>query len=324
MRLGRVLLILLAGAWVCGSLYAQSLDGRIDEGEYPFHAEFDDGAYVVHWRVEGDTVFFALRAATTGWVAIGLEPTQAMEHADMIFGWVTDSGKVEVVDAWSTDTYGPHPRDVEQGGRSDILAYGGVEQDGVTTIEFSRKTATGDAVDRDIPVGGELEIIWATGSEDDFEAFHESMGYGALTIGTGAARTAGRKPLQLVHAAVLSVAFLLMLSAAIISLFLKKRRWWLKAHRPMGRVGAILGVIGVGFGIYMVQVTSGVHFGSMHTYLGAITIIVIAATPLIGQAIFKIKGGKNAVRATHRWFGRLSLLLMACTIVVGLFKAGIL
>ena len=324
MRLRGIVLVVMAAAFVGGPVFSQSLNGRIDNGEYPFQAEFDGGAYSLHWRVDGDAIVFAMRAATVGWVAIGLEPTQAMENADMIFGWVTDGGAVEVVDAWSTGPYGPHPRDVEQGGTSDILAFGGTQENGITTIEFSRKSATGDAVDRDIPAEGALKIIWAAGTEDDFEAYHQSMGYGTLTMSTGAAKTAGRGPLLRVHALLLSVSFLLMLFGATVSRLRKKLRWWLKVHRPIGRIGAILGVIGVGLGLYMVQVTSGLHFGSVHAFLGVTSICSIAATPLIGQAIFKIKGDKKPVRAAHRWFGRISLVLMACTIVVGLLKAGIL
>jgi hypothetical protein len=156
----------------------QSLDGKIDADEYPQSAEFDGGAYRLCWLFKADMVYFAMQAETSGWVSIGIEPEQIMANADMVFGWVDESGAVSVVDAFSTGPVGPHPPDEELGGKADVLEFGGSQTEGITTIEFSRKLSTGDRYDRDVLKEGTLKIIWAYGESDAFEDIHVKAGYG--------------------------------------------------------------------------------------------------------------------------------------------------
>jgi len=313
--------------FLCMSLpmaVSQTIDGKIDPGEYVLKAEFDGGDQKLHWRFQGETIVFAMEAKTTGWVALGIDPEQVMNEADMIFGWVTEDGRVNVVDAFATGPIGPHPPDVELGGSADVLEYGGTQSDGVTTIEFSRTLNTGDRYDKEIPREGTLKVIWAYGESDDFEKFHVTAGYGTLDMAAPGSPSPIGVYLFLTHVILMSLSFVLMVTGMFIARSRKKIRWWLKVHRPMGIVGAVTGVAGLVIASIMVASRSAVHLRVLHAWLGLITIIAIAATPIIGQAFLKLKKDKKILRTTHRWMGRVSLALMLAVIILGLFQAGIL
>ncbi|MCU0637614.1 MAG: hypothetical protein MUE87_03210 [Methanothrix sp.] len=94
-------------------------DGVVSEGEYSKNLSLSGGRYAVHWKNDADEIFMALVGLTEGFVAIGFEPSQAMKDADMVMGWVSD-GNATVLDLYSTGIYGPHPPDVDLGGKGDI------------------------------------------------------------------------------------------------------------------------------------------------------------------------------------------------------------
>jgi len=301
-------------------LPAESIDGRIAAGEYPFEASFN--LVTVYWRINGETISMALDAATPGWVALGLEPEDAMAGADMIFGWVQD-GKTTVLDCYATGPFGPHPPDIELGGTDDLIYSAGSQEQGRTVIEFSRSLISDDQYDKPFSLSRPVRIIWAVSDDDDFDANHVQAGFGVLELGSGTASAGHRKLLLIGHAAFLSVSFLLMVVGMLLARYLKRKKWWLKVHRRLGLSGGILGLLGLGLGAYMVEVTSGVHIKAVHTYVGLLTVVLIILTLIIGRSILKGKGGKQARLRLHRWIGRVTLIMMLATIVLGLLRAGI-
>ncbi|ACJ16364.1 DOMON [Thermococcus onnurineus NA1] len=157
-------------------------DGVIGENEYSHKLSLANDKFVVYWRNDEEYLYVALKGQTTGWVAIGFEPSVAMKDADMIFGWVQD-GQIVVIDAYSTGTYGPHPPDGELGGTNDILAFAGKEENGYTVIEFKRKLDTGDKYDKVFKPGQKIKFIFAMADVDDFTTKHNiARGSGELTL----------------------------------------------------------------------------------------------------------------------------------------------
>ncbi|ALV63689.1 Dopamine beta hydroxylase-related protein, containing doMON domain [Thermococcus sp. 2319x1] len=157
-------------------------NGIIDENEYAHELSLAGGKLTVYWRNDGTYLYMALKGQTSGWVAIGFEPTDKMKDADMVFGWVQD-GNTVVIDAYSTGTYGPHPPDEKLGGSSDILEYAGKEENGVTIIEFKRKLNTGDQYDKAFTPGQKISFIFALADVDDFTTKHNiARGYGELQL----------------------------------------------------------------------------------------------------------------------------------------------
>nr|WP_297497368.1 DOMON domain-containing protein [Thermococcus sp.] len=157
-------------------------DGIIEKNEYPHELALAGGKFTVYWRNDDEYLYMALKGKTTGWVAIGFEPSTAMKDADMIIGWVKD-GKATVVDAYSTGLYGPHLPDQKLGGSNDILEYAGKEENGYTLIEFKRKLNTGDKYDKAFKPGQEIKFIFAMADADDFTAKHNvAKGSGRIKL----------------------------------------------------------------------------------------------------------------------------------------------
>ena len=153
-------------------------DGVIADNEYAQMQQF--GEFEVYSRIDDDKVRMALKAKTNGYVAIGFEPAQRMQDADIILGFVKD-GKATVADMFSTGPTGPHPPDEQQGGKNDVTVFGGNNKDGVTIIEFERKLDTGDAKDKVIKIG-DNKIIWAISEEAAFSGKHSKRGGGVLKL----------------------------------------------------------------------------------------------------------------------------------------------
>ncbi len=162
---------------------SSDLDGIVDPGEYEASATFDFDGFRIYWTIGEDVINMAITADTLGWISIGFDHEDAKNNSDIVFGWVDDDGSVNIIDAYSIGPYGPHPPDTHLGGTTDFIEYNGTEIDGKTTLEFSRKLATGDIYDKDIPAQGTLKIIWAYSETDDFSDSHSKRGYGVLTIG---------------------------------------------------------------------------------------------------------------------------------------------
>lgn len=141
---------------------------------------YANGDYELFWVSDQQYIYVGMRAKTSGWVAMAVQPGSKMKGADMVFGYVED-GKVIILDLYSTGDFGPHPPDTDQGGTDDIIEYGGSETDSYTTIEFKRALATGDQYDHELS-GGKNQIIWSFGSRDDLSLKHSSRGYGEIDL----------------------------------------------------------------------------------------------------------------------------------------------
>jgi len=299
------------------------LDGNISDGEYDFVAEVAGGDMRIHWRVDGDQIYFALEAKTTGWVCIGLDPKTIMKNADMIFGWVDGSGTVHIEDAYSTGTTGPHPRDTDQTGTFDILSFGGTEAGGWTTIEFMRNMTTGDSKDKPIPLG-ELKIIWAMGGSDDWNSKHMRVGTATLDIATGESESSETSTLWPFHA-ILMVAGLSLMLAGVSMIYNKgSKRFgstWFKHHKNWMAIGVIAGGAGLLMGIYMISTSTGVHLRIPHTWFGLLALAFALTNLSLGIAFLKARKKKKVIRKWHRQVGRVAVGLMIISLVMGLIVA---
>jgi hypothetical protein len=153
-------------------------DSVIEQGEYDKSLTYGD--VELHWTSDEQYIHIGLKAKTTGWVALGIQPGTTMKDSDMILGLVQD-GTVEIHDQFSTGTYGPHRDDTDLGGTDDIIEYNGKEDDGFTIIEFKRKLDTGDTYDLPLSAGIN-KIIWAYGSQDSADVKHRNRGYGEIDL----------------------------------------------------------------------------------------------------------------------------------------------
>lgn len=303
---------------------APSVDGVVSPGEYAASTALQDGAVTVSWSIEGASIALAVSARTTGWVSLGFGAARMMEDADMILGYASPGAPGRVLDCHSTGPTGPHPTDESLGGKPDLAAAAAAEKDGVTTMEFRRPLAASEATDKPIAAGD--RFLWAIGSEDDPDSYHQAAGTGVLDGGAAPSGTgsAARLLHVLPHALPLVLSLLLMTSGMLVARYGKKNKRWLSIHKPLGGAAGILALAGLGLGIRMVALGSGIHLRVPHTWIGIVALAASAAAPLLGQAMFRVKKGKAEIRRAHRWTGRAAILLMALTILSGLLQAGIL
>ncbi len=125
------------------------------------------------------------------------------------------------------------------------------------------------------------------------------------------------------HAILMSTSFIALFSGILISLLYKKKKWRYKTHRNLGMYAGISGVSALIIAAVMVQISSGVHFTSRHTILGAVTGLLLILTPLVGLKIRKSKK-KKPMRLSHRIMGYITAVLMIMTILSGLLFMGII
>jgi len=155
-----------------------SADGVITDGEYTKIKSFGD--YEIYWTSDEQYIYVCMKAKTSGWLAVGIQPETKMKDADMVMGVVSD-GEATVYDFFCTGDYGPHSPDTELGGTNDILEFGGQEADGYTVIEFKRLLDTGDQYD--LPVSrGTNKIIWSYSLDEQSTKKHVNRGYGEVDL----------------------------------------------------------------------------------------------------------------------------------------------
>jgi hypothetical protein len=153
-------------------------DGVVTPGEYSDNQTYGD--FQLYSKNDDRYVYIGIKAKTTGFVAVGVQPGLTMLDADIILGYVLN-GQTEVFDMYSTGAFGPHPQDTELGGTDDVLNPGGTEDGQYTVIEFKRALDTGDRYDHAL-VKGANKIIWAYGPNKDVSFKHTARGYGEIEI----------------------------------------------------------------------------------------------------------------------------------------------
>lgn len=136
------------------------------------------------WTLAGDQILVELRAKTTGWVAVGFDPDNVMQGANIVIGAVK-KGKFRVEDHFGDRKRG-HSSDEKLGGKNDVMNPSGSEADGITTIAFSFPLKTDDKYDKPIKTDGPVRIILAYGAgKDSFKTRHPYRSVYEVNLSTG-------------------------------------------------------------------------------------------------------------------------------------------
>lgn len=125
------------------------------------------------WEPDSNYLNVILSAGTTGWIALGLNPSFEMKDANFIIGYVKEDS-VYIRDDYGNTTHS-HLSDVSGGGEDNIINKNGTEAEGVTTISFSIPLNSGDMHDRQLEIGKSYKILLAHGEDraDDFDSYHK-------------------------------------------------------------------------------------------------------------------------------------------------------
>ena len=135
--------------------------------KYPFTTTLSEGYYYLFWNFSttDETIQFAVRVKTTGWVGFGISPNGQMPGSDVIIGWIDGQKSYFHVscnflklnlyyivccwcifkDRFAVGRYEP-PIDNMQ----DWFLISARQDDGYTELEFSRNFTTCDNESRDI------------------------------------------------------------------------------------------------------------------------------------------------------------------------------
>ena len=156
--------------------------GTLMAQEYKHSFEAED--MKVFWTLDGDKIHFKLAAPTEGWVGIGFDPEDAMGGGDIVIGAVKN-GKVRIEDHFADRKRG-HSPDKKLGGDNQVLNPQGMEENGVTTISFTKVLAADDKYDKTIAADKPYRIMLAYGSgRDSFRAGHRYRGVYDVNFSTG-------------------------------------------------------------------------------------------------------------------------------------------
>lgn len=137
------------------------------------------------WSVAGDQLAVKLSAPTTGWVAVGFNPSSKMKDANIIIGYVKD-GKVKIEDDFGMAAT-QHKMDDKIGGTDNVTVVGGTEEGKTTTIEFSIPLNSGDEKDGVIDPAADTTVILGYGGDrDSFKMKHAFRDTIVVNLSTGA------------------------------------------------------------------------------------------------------------------------------------------
>jgi hypothetical protein len=138
--------------------------------------------YTFNWLAEGDSLNVKITGPTTGWIAVGFEPTSLMKDANLIIGYF-ESGTAHIRDDFGTGQV-THDADVNLGGTDNVTLVAGSESGGETTLEFRIPLNSGDQFDTVLVPGSSHTVVFAYGAPgaDDFTSAHVWAQAASLTL----------------------------------------------------------------------------------------------------------------------------------------------
>ncbi len=147
-------------------------DISLDDDILGFNVELISD-FTFKWKVVGDSLRCMVLAPSTGWLAVGFDPTEEMLDADFIIGYV-NNGITYVRDDFGVSEI-MHSADVGLGGDNHVTRVFGHEENGISEMRFTIPLNSGDAFDRILIPGETYKILFAYGynGADDFNSIHE-------------------------------------------------------------------------------------------------------------------------------------------------------
>jgi hypothetical protein len=123
---------------------------------------------------------------------------------------------------------------------------------------------------------------------------------------------------QTAHAVLMILAFVVMFPCFALGLHLFPAKWTVSLHWPGQLFTLAIVIAGLGVGVSMARDLSLVHH--YHPIIGMVVVAcLVVFQPAMGvlqHRFFRRTGGKGIFAYTHRWFGRLLIIL-------GIINAGL-
>jgi uncharacterized membrane protein YozB (DUF420 family) len=119
------------------------------------------------------------------------------------------------------------------------------------------------------------------------------------------------------HATLMLTGFILLLTGFIVARYHKTKDWY-KTHTILQVCGGACILAGIAVGVYMVMLSGLPPLRNIHEIFGIVTGILVIIALLLGYSVRRVHTTKTVVRTSHRWLGRITIALMAVTIVLGI------
>ncbi len=182
----RALIIFLTMILTATAVWASGDGESREDVEIPVPEGFssvDIDTINVQLMVEGENLRVQVTAPTTGWVAVGFDPSRMMRDANIIIGYVDSNGEIHVRDDYGLGLT-RHGADTDNGGTRDVTDIEGEERDGMTQLSFTIPLDSGDELDKPLEPGNTYRIIAAHGPDgkDDFGSYHATRGSAEITL----------------------------------------------------------------------------------------------------------------------------------------------
>jgi hypothetical protein len=153
-----------------GYISAVAKPGQADNKPQIAYQTVKVGAMVFQSAVDGKNLKVKVFAPTTGWIAVGFDPKFMMKGANFIIGYA-ENNQVVIEDEFGVGTF-RHKRDVELGGKDDILEKSANILANGTEISFTMPLDSGDPYDIKLEAGKTYKIILAYGKTTDLTKKH--------------------------------------------------------------------------------------------------------------------------------------------------------
>jgi len=119
------------------------------------------------------------------------------------------------------------------------------------------------------------------------------------------------------HMLLMVLSTLGIITGVGVAIFFRKKSNWLKIHKSFNSFSLMGMSAGISMAVIYVSSIGDKHIDGLHQLIGLTAFILAGITLSLGFYQFKAKN-KLAVRTTHRWLGRFSLLLFLTAITLGL------
>ncbi|MBP7737709.1 MAG: cytochrome P460 family protein [Spirochaetes bacterium] len=128
----------------------------------------------------------------------------------------------------------------------------------------------------------------------------------------------GSFPKWKLHPILNVISFLVLAAGMAIARFLKRKRWWLRAHGAVQAAGIL--ILACGIAVMASVLGPGNRSTIPHAYFGLTAFILLIITLCGGIIAVKVPSLAKIIRPIHRWAGRISIALMLFIIVMAIIR----
>ncbi len=146
--------------------------------------EVKAGDMTFKWSIEGNKMHATLRAKTTGWIAVGFNPTKGMKDAMYVLGAEKD-GKVKVENHFGTSERAHTPYK-ELDCKETVTNTSGKLDGEYTEISFTIPTDANDKCSKPLAMDKDTKVLLAFGSGKKFSLGHPFKATMMVNLKTGA------------------------------------------------------------------------------------------------------------------------------------------